>query len=276
MAKGEIPPVDERLPENPVVVTPVESIGKYGGEWTSGTVETNGNDIRRNIGYYQLVQFAWDWNGVVPGVCESWTASEDAREYTFILKKGLKWSDGQPFTADDLVFYYEDVVMNAEITPIPPKFPYVVEKVDDYTAKWVLEDPNGLFIKEEAQVDRAPTRYPKHYLQQFHIKYNPDVAALVQKEGFESWFALFTAKASVHENAELPKLWPWIPTVGMGAGATRIICERNPYFYQVDTEGNQLPYIDRYAQEWVTDNEVLVLKSLNGEIDFQEQWINAA
>jgi peptide/nickel transport system substrate-binding protein len=276
VAKGELPPVDERLPENPVVVTPVDSIGKFGGEWTSGTVETNGNDIRRNIGYYQLVQFAWDWNGVVPGVCESWTASEDAREYTFILKKGLKWSDGQPFTADDLVFYYEDVVMNAEITPIPPKFPYVVEKVDDYTAKWVLENPNGLFIKEEAQVDRAPTRYPKHYLQQFHTKYNPDVAALVQEEGYDSWFAMFTAKASQHENAESPKLWPWIPTVGMGAGATRIICERNPYFFQVDTEGNQLPYIDRYAQEWVTDNEVLVLKSLNGEIDFQEQWINAA
>jgi peptide/nickel transport system substrate-binding protein len=276
VAKGELPPVEERLPEAPVVVTPLQSIGKYGGQWTSGTLETNGNDLRRNVGYYQLVQFAWDWNGVVPGVADSWESNEDGTEYTFTLRKGLKWSDGAPFTADDLVFYYEDVVMNAEISPVPPKNPYVIEKIDDYTARWKLEKPNGLFIKEEAQVDRAPTRHPKHYLQQFHLKYNADVGNVAKQAGYDSWFALFAAKASQHENPESPKLWPWIPIVGMGEGATRIICERNPYFFQVDTEGNQLPYLDSYAQEFVTDNEVLVLKALNGEIDFQEQWINAA
>lgn len=275
VAAGELPPVDDRLPQNPVVVKPIDKIGKYGGQWTTATIETNGNDLRRNIGYEQLVRWTPKWDGVVPNVCESYSANDEATEYTFFLRKGLKWSDGQPFTADDILFWYEDVVMDRDITPQSPRVPYKVERIDDFTVKWQFEEPQGLFIKELARVDdEQATQHPKHYLQQFHKKYNPDADELAKENNQASWSDMFSAMAEEHQNAERPSLWPWLLTTGLGETTTRIVCERNPYYFKVDPEGNQLPYIDRYNHELVSNNEVLVLQCLNGELDFQEQWIN--
>ncbi len=276
VAAGELEPVDDRLPVNPLVVEPTDSIGKYGGVWTSGTIETNGNDLRRNIGYEKLVRWTPAWDGVIPNVCESHESNEEGTEYTFNLREGLKWSDGEPYTADDILFWYEDVRMNEELNPVEPKPFFKIEKVDDYTIKWIFDEPQGLFIKEFAQIqNRQVTRHPKHYLQQFHIEYNPEADQLAQDEGFASWSELFMNKELEHENADLPRLWAWVPTVGLSEASSRVTCERNPYYFKVDPEGQQLPYIDTYRHELAGDNEVLVLKGLNGELDFQEQWINA-
>src|SRR5690606_8965151 len=99
---GTLPPVDQRLPANPLVVEPLESTGSYGGTWRTGTIERNGNDLFRNIGYEQLMRYTPDYGAVIPNIAESVEASDDGREYTFHLREGLKWSDGTPFTADDV------------------------------------------------------------------------------------------------------------------------------------------------------------------------------
>jgi peptide/nickel transport system substrate-binding protein len=275
---GKLPVVDQRLPEAPLVVKPLEGIGKYGGEWHTGTIERNGNDLIRNIGYEQLMRYTPNYDAVIPNVAESVKASDDGKEYTFTLRKGLKWSDGTPFTTDDVIFWYEDVLMNREITPTPPPKPsYTLTKVDDYTFKWTFEAPNGLFLKDAARtnIERAAA-HPKKHLAQFHKKYNTtNLDELVKQNAQNTWADLFNFKREVYNNPDLPTLWPWKLQQGFGSSAPSVSAERNPYYFKVDPDGNQLPYIDRYTQVLATNSEVLVLKALNGELDWQEQWINA-
>jgi peptide/nickel transport system substrate-binding protein len=274
---GKLPPVEQRLPANPIVVKPLESVGKYGGEWRSGTIERNGNDLYRNIGYEQLMRYAPGYDSVMPNVAEAVKASDDGKEYTFTLRKGIKWSDGTVFTADDVIFWYEDVVINKDITPTAPKPLFVVSKVDENTVKWAWPTPNGLFIKDVARVNNERAcMHQKKYLMQFHSKYNKtNLDELIKKYSQNTWAALFNFMREAHNNADIPTLWPWKLQTAFGTGATRVTAERNPYYFKVDTDGNQLPYIDKYVQELATNNEVLVLKALNGELDWQEQWINA-
>jgi peptide/nickel transport system substrate-binding protein len=274
---GTLPPVEKRLPENPVVVVPAENVGKYGGTWTTGSIEKQGNDVRRNIGYEQLLRWTPLWDGILPNVAESYEANEDATKFTFHLRKGLKWSDGEPFTADDIMFWYDDVIMNPDLFTGTWGYgvPFTIEKVDDFTFAWKFENPNGLFIKQLAVIvaDYTP-ELPKHYLQQFHKKYNPDVEKLVQENKANTWVELFNAKMVCQTNSDLPVLWPWKLNADFRTATTQLTAERNPYYFKVDTEGNQLPYIDNYVCALAQDNEVLILKGLNGELDFQEQWIN--
>lgn len=285
---GKLPPLEERLPAHPYVYQPVESIGQYGGTWRRAIL--GGGDqhnILRTIGYHNLVRWNRDWSAVEPHVAESFTTSDDATTFTFKLRQGMKWSDGQPFTADDVMFWYEDVLKNKELTPaIDPLWsvkgePVTVEKVDDYTVVFEFAAPYATFIDRIADGFGAPpTLYPKHYLQQFHIKYNPDgIADLVAKSGKANWVALFNTKVAptwtvgYWQNPELPTLHPWKLTNAYGA-ATRIVAERNPYYFGVDPEGNQLPYIDQVTYDQVDDIEVLVLKAINGEIDYQLRHLN--
>jgi peptide/nickel transport system substrate-binding protein len=274
---GTLPPVDQRLPKNPIVVTPLESVGTYGGTWRTGSIERNGNDLHRNIGYEQLMRYSPNYDAVIPNIAESVEANEDGTEYIFNLREDLKWSDGSPFTADDVVFWYEDVVMNSEVTPTPPSLRFTVSKVDDYTVSWVFERPNGLFLKDVARVNNERAcGHPKAYLSQFHVKYNTtNLDDLVAENEQNTWVDLFNFMREPHNNPDIPTMWPWKLQAGFGTGLSSVSAERNPYYFKVDTANNQLPYIDRYTLELATDNEVLVLKGLNGELDWQEQWINA-
>ena len=114
---GKLPPVEQRLPANPLVVKPVDKVGKYGGTWR--TALRGGQDdawTTRIIGYDYLVRWDREWTTVIPYVAESWTSTPDATEYTFKLRKGMKWSDGKPFTADDIVFWVTDILNNKDLT----------------------------------------------------------------------------------------------------------------------------------------------------------------
>ncbi|CAA9553978.1 MAG: ABC transporter, substrate-binding protein (cluster 5, nickel/peptides/opines) [uncultured Thermomicrobiales bacterium] len=284
-ASGALPPVRERLPLNPMIVTPTEQVGKYGGSWRTAIV--GGGDFAwlvRTVAYDYLVRWDPAWEAVVPNVAESWETSADGRTYTFKLREGHKWSDGQPFTVADVMFYGEDVYRNEELTTSLGTNPWTIEQVDDLRFAVTFERPDGLFIQNLATPNGDDwTGYPKHYLQQFHAKYNTtNLDQLVADAGTETWARLFqqmgtaipgTSSDARFQNLELPTLYGW-RLVEPYAEGTRVRVERNPYYFKVDPEGNQLPYIDEVVFNTVQDNEVLLLQATNGELDMHARHIN--
>ena len=289
VAAGELPPVHERLPANPLVVVPYERIGQYGGAWRTVLLGAgDANHIRRTVGYEGLLRFTPTWDGVIPNVAESYEVNEDATEFTFRLRQGMRWSDGHPFTAADIMFWYEDVVTNVELTPAvpgwfttgPERTPGTVEKIDDYTVVVRFAEPNGLFLINLAHTGNGwlLTAHPRHYLEQFHIRYNPEgIDELVAAEGVATWVELFQAKGGLEarwQNTELPNLNPWVLTAPYDGTTTRVVAERNPFYWKVDPEGNQLPYLDRVIYDIFESAEVLLLRTLAGEIDMISRHIN--
>jgi peptide/nickel transport system substrate-binding protein len=290
---GTLPPLEERLPSNPLVVEPVESLGQYGGTWRNGLRGGADNAwLVRTIGYDFLVRWDPNWEEVIPNLAESFESNADATEYTFKLREGVKWSDGEPFTADDIVFWYEAVIADEEYEAIHPveswlltgEDPVVVEKVDDYTVKFIFTSPNGLFLQRLATPSGAqPTRYAEHYCSQFHAKYNTEnLDELVAENEATDWVNLFELKCgniegtpydSIWYNADQPSLYAWDIVTPYGGNNTQVVAERNPYYWKVDPEGRQLPYIDRITSEIGEDVQVLVLRAMNGEIDMQDRHI---
>ncbi len=285
-ASGALPPVAERLPANPVVLTPIEQIGTYGGDWNTATPSQGSGYEPRTMAYEHLVR--WDsgdlqfsTDGVIPNVAERFEVSEDGAEYTFYLRQGMKWSDGEPFTSGDLMFWYEDVILNEEISPVVPTWltvdgqPLVVEAPDEYTVIFRFAGPNGLFLQRLCtSLGEQMTAMPAHYMRQIHLAYNEDVVAQAEAEELADWVALFFNRAAWRNNAELPVLFAWMMTTPVGEDPARYIASRNPYYWKVDTEGNQLPYLDRIVYDVVTEPEVILLQALNGEIDYVTDYVN--
>lgn len=286
---GELPPVAERLPANPYVETMVDGIGQYGGTLRT-TILANGDhyNLTRTIANELLVRWTPDWTQVIPSLAEEVTASDDAATYTFKLREGLKWSDGQPFTVDDIMFWYEDVFLNAALTPDKnPIFvvggePVVVTKLDEQTVEFKFASPYGLFLQQLAYGQgHLPVIYPKHYLSQFHEKYNAEgiPALLSQNSTAADWVALFNSKVSVSfqpaywQNLDLPTLNPYVLTVPY-ADSDRVEAVRNPYYWKVDPEGNQLPYIDNVTWAKLDDPQLMLLRMTAGELDFAFRHIN--
>jgi peptide/nickel transport system substrate-binding protein len=289
---GTLPALAERLPQSPRVITPVEKVGKYGGTWRSGMVGgSDRNWLFRIAGYEPLLAWDREWSGkVVPNLAEEITNSADAKEYTIKLRAGLKWSDGKPFTSDDIGFFINDVAGNKELLPNgidwlmsggePGKF----EKIDDTTFKIVFKEPYGVFPQKLASVYGVQmTMMAKHYCSQFEPAYNKDkLDGLMKEAGVATWTELFIKKCAVDteanerwQNPERPTMEPWVikdPYIG---GATLVTLKRNPYYFKVDTEGNQLPYIDDLSISVNADKQTLVLKVVNGEIDYQDRHVNA-
>ena len=290
VAAGELPPVEERLPENPrVMELPWTEIGTYGGELRvpfGGDSPFWGGQMVFWSAWRGLVKWNADFSDWEPNIAESVDVSDDATSYTFHLRKGLKWSDGVPFTADDIVFFIDDVLKNEEINSgnfpegfwLPGEEPPTVEKVDDYTVTITFDVPYGLFLLNMCGWDGwHMVAAPKHYLEQFHIKYNPDGidALIAESESATDWVTLFqtrsavgpgTDQAAVMRDVNYPTLMPWIVTQPLGSG-TQFIAERNPYYYWVDSAGNQLPYIDRFVETAYQDEQTLLLDVLAGKFD---------
>jgi peptide/nickel transport system substrate-binding protein len=286
---GKLPAVASRLPDNPYVETMVDGVGKYGGTLRT-TILANGDqyNLTRTIANELLVRWDPQWKKVMPSLAEEFKASEDATTYTFKLRKGLKWSDGQPFTVDDIMFWYEDVFMNNALSPAKnPTFtvagkPVKVTKIDDQTVEFKFESPYGLFLQQLAYGQgHLPVIYPKHYLSKFHEKYNKEgiPALLKANPAAGDWVALFNSKVSLTfqppfwQNLELPTLNPWVLTVPY-ADSERVVATRNPYYWKVDTAGNQLPYIDGITWAKLDDPQVMALKMTSGEFDFAFRHIN--
>ena len=284
--RDELPPLDQRLPEEPLVVETFEAIGRYGGTMMSGLV--GGGDtawLTRTVGYDHLVNWDPEWTGVVPNIARTYDISDDATEYTFHLRRGMKWSDGEPFTADDIVFWYEDVVLNPELTLAYPSWMVTgedrtigrVTKIDDYTVRFTFANPNGLFLQRLAEPGGwAVTGRPKHYFQNYHMDYNPDnVRRAMASEDVAEWSDLWDIKADRWANAEIPVLTAWRPITPYTGEVTRTRWERNPYYWKVDAEGNQLPYMDGWIFDIYEDSEVLLLNVLSGDVQFMMRHIDS-
>jgi len=276
---GKLPPVADRLPTNPMVIKPNDSIGQYGGRWRSGLLGRSDTPwISRTMGNDPLLRWAPDLKGVLPNVAEKWEISPNGLEYTFYLRPGMKWSDGQPFTANDFVYWYEDVILNDELTRVKPtwlrskgKLGKLV-KVNDTTIKFVFEDPAGLLIRHLA--GGAGVFFPPaHYMKQFHIKYNKEkVEAAFKEAKMQDWMAYYAQKNDYPQNPERPSILAWT-VVQPISDTQQYLVRRNPYYWKVDTEGNQLPYIDELVYPIVEKVDALVLKALNGEVDLMDRHI---
>jgi peptide/nickel transport system substrate-binding protein len=281
---GKLPPVDQRLPESPLVVPVVERTGQYGGVWRRaflGPADFN-NYVR--VVYDALVRFSPDGAKIEPKIAAGWESSPDFRTWTIKLRKGARWSDGAPFTADDILFWHKDVLLNKDLTPVLPGWarngdgtPVTVEKVDAQTIKFVYKQPATLFLTALANQDGGDRTYavflPAHYLKKFHPGHakKEDVDKAVQAAGFKTWTELFAARNAPFENPERPTMTAWVPVTR--AGDQVFTLRRNPYFIGVDPAGNQLPYIDEVRFTFFADIQALNLAAIAGDFDMQERHI---
>lgn len=284
--RGELPPIEERLPKNPMIIEPVETVGRYGGTWHMGLKGYNDFGLlRRTIAYEPLVRWNPEWTRVIPNVVQAFEINDDNTVYTFYLRHGMRWSDGAPVVADNILFFYEDIRLNEDYNPnqwIPTwlrsgEEPAVLEKIDDYTVRFRFAAPHGLFLQYLAHPDAHWMIGPSHYLQTFHPSYNPEeIETLVTEAGVENWVALYKQKNSVRNNPEMPTLNAWIlPNGYPSEGVEEVVAVRNPYYWKVDTNLNQLPYIDEIVFQVREDEQALVALAREGFIDMQAEHINA-
>jgi peptide/nickel transport system substrate-binding protein len=278
VSEGKLPPVNERIPTEPRVVSVLEQIGTYGGTWRRVAVGPNDvGTFTSRFSYDCPLRYEADAATIVPHIASGFEVSEDGASFTFMLRKGHKFSDGVPFTADDIMFWYEDVQSNEEMSPggFPDTLkingePVVIEKVDDYTVKWSFVDAYGLFVAWMASTryNWCWSTYAKHYLSQFHPTY-ADRATLEKQAtdaGYDNWMGYFNNQRD-WRNVELPTNQTWHASV-MPPTIPSVI-ERNPYYFLVDPEGNQLPYIDRMRFDVVENIDILNLKAVAGAVDMQ-------
>jgi peptide/nickel transport system substrate-binding protein len=290
---GRLPPVAERIGQDPLVIKPVHGIGRYGGTLRKAFIGTaDGTAFRFANGPDSLVYFDWQWQKVVPNVARSYEMSADGRVLTVQLRRGMKWSDGAPFTADDIVFWYEDMYRNRQLVATASSElqingrDVVIEKVDQYAVRFVSTDPNFLLLERlgaggdlggmSSAGDRALGLIaPKHYLSKFHPRYvpQPDIDRMVADAKFSGWATFFKAKNNWLLNTELPVLTPWRTTRPM-SDPSLFVMERNPFSIWVDTEGNQLPYIGTISHSFAGDPEVIALRATSGEYDFQDRVLS--
>ena len=277
--QGKIPPVEQRLPKEPLVIIPIDRIGEYGGTWRS--VMLGRSDLpnpSRIVSYEPLIRWSPDFKEILPNIVTRWIVSEGGKVFTFYLRQGIKWSDGVPFTANDVLFWYEDIILNKELTPVVPVWlrsddkPAEIEKIGNYVIRFKFTKPQGLFLQYLANTHS--TYAPKHYMKQFHPKYvaKEKLDAMVKEAKLNNWNQLFGNMNDPWMNPDRPTINAWKVVNPIGVG-TRMILERNPYYWKIDTAGNQLPYIDKLIFEIVENQEVLTLKALNGEIDMQYRFV---
>jgi peptide/nickel transport system substrate-binding protein len=283
--RGELPPLAERLPARPLVVTPLEVAGRHGGQWRQAMRGASDLLLEMSVGYTRLVRWNRAWTDVEPDVAEGVETSRDGREYVFTLRRGHRWSDGHPFTADDILFWYDSILTDREVTPAVPRWltangrAVKVTRLDELRVSFAFDGPQGMLLKAMATSLGADilAGAPAHWLRQFHRRHNADaIERVVAAERASDWRQLLTNKVSFPNrwrDAARPVLDAWRLTGGY-TGTQRVIAERNPYHHRVDNTGAQLPYMDRVVFDVLEDGQALILKAINGEIDMQHRHID--
>ncbi len=147
--QSKLPPVAERIGQAPLVINPVHEVGKYGGIWRRGFSGPADfwNGIRCCTGPDGMLYWENTGNNPTPNIAKAWEVKDEGRTTILHLRRGMKWSDGHPFTADDFVFWYKHIVNNEEHTPTFPSYYTIngkrgtLEKIDDHTVALKFPDP---------------------------------------------------------------------------------------------------------------------------------------
>lgn len=268
---GELEPVADRLPKNPQVLT-VAEVGKYGGTWTQATPDGTYNHARSHMtGYLDQNAMIYDTDKVtiIPNWLESFENDAEYKVFTFVIREGLRWSDGDYVTTEDVAFWWNDILKNTEFTSSDSYYyDATLEIVDDYTFKFVFETGKPMYYTYWAMSASSRFVWPSHYLKQFHPTYVEDIDAVLAAEEYDDWKTMLESKANNQVNPDLPVLAPWVLTVDKTQTNT-LTFERNPYYYVVDQNGNQLPYIDDTVINIVESTDLMNMKIVAGEIDYQ-------
>ncbi len=293
---GNLPPLSERLPNNPLVVgpgllMPEEALpdwepGQHGGTLRTAFTSAFGFSGEMYVMNLEPIIAAPDIDveGFYGNLAESFSVNEEATDFTFTLREGTKWSDGTPLTTADVAFVFDDLYNNAEYGAFPNKFksasgtPAVLTVVDEHTFSLTFDTPSGGILRDLAIT--GWTSYndmikPSHYLADYHPSHADadELAAKLEAEGLgaEEWPILFNSVdcPRSHMMREkcigFPQLSPWLVSELSESGT---IMRRNPYYWKVDTEGKQLPYLDTLVAQVFGDGEMVNLGAIAGDIDF--------
>jgi peptide/nickel transport system substrate-binding protein len=280
VADGTLPPVAERLPENPWVAPVLDKNGVSGGVIRRGFTGPGDKWGMSKLDDRGLVWFDLDLV-MRPRMCESWDVNDDGSQYTFHMRKGMKWSDGVDFTSKDVQFWYDHVISNKTLFPqmdgkwwtgdTSDKKVMQLETPDDYTFVFKYADPKPLLIYV---IGREGIGVPAHYMKDWILETADEakLQAAVTAAGFESWDKYFIDNRRFYFwNPDLPIIGPWVAKNDLNA--EKWVIERNPYFGGVDSDGMQLPYLDAVHSRLFSDTQVFNLWIANGEIDFQARRV---
>ena len=282
VATGELPGVEHRLPARPSVVPLAGdglAPGRHGGELR--LLMGRSKDVRLMVvyGYARLVGYDRDYR-LAPDLLEG-VEVEEERIFTLRLRPGHRWSDGRPFTSEDFRYYWEDIATNETLAPFgpprafladgePPRF----EVLDARTVRYTWPRPNPFFLPALAGARPEPLYAPAHYLKAFHDRYThvDDLEKRARKEGKRNWAAVHTSRFRPYKNTnpDLPTLQPWVNTTA--PPSQRYVFARNPWYHRVDTNGRQLPYIDRVVVN-ISDGKLVPAKTGAGESDLQARHL---
>jgi len=268
---GVLPPLIDRVGPEPVVYEPVDTIGEYGGTFIE--LVPGSGDAARAQYYYSgggLVKWSPQGYPIVPHLAKTWEVNEDLTEWTFTLRKGLRWSDGHPFTADDILYWWQ-VEQLSDTNPEISRLMLVngkpgdIEKVDDLTVRFTFPLPHGIFLERLATWDgRGLVDAPKHYLEKYHVETGDPEFIEENRKVLQSptATAAYTLRIKRFDNPEHPRMWPWVYRAHKPNPPFSWV--RNPYYPVVDTTGRQLPYIDRWLYK-VANPQMISAASSSGE-----------
>jgi len=277
--EGRLPPVAQRVGPEPVVMRGPDGLGKYGGTWLRGT------NAFRNVDTFgslyadaQLVRWSPLGYPIVPHVAKSYEVLDGGRTFLFRLRRGMRWSDGAPFTADDILYWWNYEAMDPSLGRDAASFDFKIlqfrgklgkiRKVDDFTIRFEFEEPNGIFLDRLATYAGSYlTSTPAHYLRKFHPRLgDPEfIRKMMKAYQMPSPEALYV-KIKSWDNVEHPRLWPFIYRTHKSNPP--YVWVRNPYYYAVDPAGNQLPYLDR-VQFNIKSTELLNIAASRGDFSLQ-------
>ena len=292
VAAGRLDPVGERIGHDPIVIEPLHGIGRYGGTLRRAFVGPGDQWglVRMASGPDSFLHWDKDWRAVRPNIARDFRFSDDYRVLTLSLRRGMRWSDGAPFTADDVLFWYRDLYLDRRIVAAPSASMLLdnrnvlIEKLGDFTVRFVAPQPYEVLAELLASsTDLGGLSFygrfgmggyaPQHYLSQFHPKYRSEseVSAVAREQGFANWSIYLRNRNDWSLNPELPVLSPWRLAEPINSRRCRL--ERNPYSVWVDSAGNQLPYIDSIRNILCANADAVSFKAVAGQLDFQNRHL---